>query len=146
MLFRSESDRRALIAALIDGTLDLVATDHAPHDADEKEVPFEEAPFGITGLETAFAVCNTSLVRTGEIPLELLVRRMSSDAASALGLPAPTLADGAVADIALIDPEAVVVVGEGGFRSKSRNSAWLGEELYGRVELTIAGGQVAWRR
>ncbi len=143
---REESDRRDLIAALIDGTLDLVATDHAPHDADEKEVPFEEAPFGITGLETAFAVCNTSLVRTGDVPLELLVRRMGSDAASALGLPVPTLAEGATADVALIDPEAVVVVGEGGFRSKSRNSAWLGEELHGRVDLTIAGGQIAWRR
>jgi len=142
---REESDRQSLIAALIDGTLDLVATDHAPHDADEKEVPFEEAPFGITGLETAFAVCNTTLVRTGDMPLELLVRRMSSDAATALGLPVPTLADGAVADVALIDPEATVVVGEGGFQSKSRNSAWLGEELQGRVALTIAGGQIAWR-
>ena len=143
---REESDRRALIEGLIDGTLDLVATDHAPHDADEKEVPFEEAPFGITGLETAFAVCNTSLVRTGDVPLELLVRRMGSDAAEALGLPVPTLADGARADVALIDPDATVVVGEGGFRSKSRNSAWLGEELHGRVDLTIAGGQIAWRR
>ncbi len=142
---REESDRRSLIAALLDGTLDLVATDHAPHDADEKEVPFEEAPFGITGLETAFAVCNTHLVRTGEVPLELLVRRMGSDAAAALALPVPTLAEGAVADVALIDPEAVVVVGEGGFQSKSRNSAWLGEQLHGRVNLTIAGGQIAWR-
>lgn len=142
---REESDRQSLIAALLDGTLDLVATDHAPHDADEKEVPFEEAPFGITGLETAFAVCNTHLVRTGEVPLELLLRRMGSDAAAALGLPVPTLADGAVADVALIDPEAVVVVGEGGFQSKSRNSAWLGDELHGKVNLTIAGGQIAWR-
>jgi dihydroorotase len=142
---REESDRQSLIAALLDGTLDLVATDHAPHDADEKEVPFEEAPFGITGLETAFAVCNTHLVRTGEVPLDLLVRRMGSDAAAALGLPVPTLADGAVADVALLDPEAVVVVGASGFQSKSRNSAWLGEELHGKVNLTIAGGQIAWR-
>jgi dihydroorotase len=70
---------------------------------------------------------------------------MSTDAAAALGLPVPTLVDGAVADVALIDPEATVVVGEGGFQSKSRNSAWLGEELNGRVNLTIAGGQIAWR-
>jgi dihydroorotase len=84
-------------------------------------------------------------VRTGEVPLELLVRRMGSDAAAALGLPVPTLADGEVADVALIDPEAVVVVGEGGFQSKSRNSAWLGEQLHGKVNLTIAGGQIAWR-
>jgi dihydroorotase len=142
---REESDRQALIAALAEGTLDCVATDHAPHDADEKEVPFEEAPFGVTGLETAFAACYTSLVRPGHLPLETLVRRMGADAAAVLGLPAPTLADGAVADLALIDPEAVVTVGDGGFRSKSRNSAFLGERLHGRVALTIAGGRIAWR-
>jgi dihydroorotase len=142
---REESDRQALIAALADGTLDCVATDHAPHAADEKEVPWEEAPFGVTGLETAFAACNTHLVRPGHMTLELLVRRMGADAAAALDLPVPTLADGAVADVALIDPEAPVVVGQGGFQSRSRNSAFLGEELHGRVMLTIAGGQVAWR-
>jgi dihydroorotase len=142
---REESDRQALIAALADGTLDCVATDHAPHDADEKEVPFEEAPFGVTGLETAFPVVYTRLVRTGLLPLEVLVRRMSSDAAAAVGLPVPTLADGAVADVALIDPEATFVVGDGGFRSKSRNSSFTGEELHGRITLTIAGGQIAWR-
>jgi dihydroorotase len=142
---REESDRQALIAALAEGTLDCVATDHAPHDRDEKEVPFEEAPFGVTGLETAFAACHTHLVRPGHLPLEVLVRRMGADAAAVLGLPAPSLADGAVADLALIDPEAVVTVGDGGFRSKSRNSAFLGDELYGRVALTIAGGRVAWR-
>jgi len=142
---RDESDRTALIDALIDGTLDCVATDHAPHDSDEKEVPFEEAPFGITGLETAFAVCNTALVVTGRMPLETLVRRMSTDAAAVLGLPVPTLADGATADVALVDPAARVVVGQDGFQSKSRNSAWRGEELLGRVALTIAGGRIAWR-
>jgi dihydroorotase len=142
---RDESDREALIAALADGTLDCVATDHAPHAADEKEVPFEEAPFGVTGLETAFAACHTHLVLQGRLPLETLVRRMSSDAAVALGLSVPTLADGAPADVALIDPAATVVVGDGGFRSKSRNSAFLGESLTGRVVLTIAGGQIAWR-
>ncbi len=142
---REESDREALVAALADGTLDCVATDHAPHDADEKEVPFEEAPFGITGLETAFAVCNTSLVAPGHLTLELLARRMSTDPARALGLPVPTLADGAVADVALVDPAARVVVGQDGFRSRSRNSAWTGEELLGRVALTIAGGRIAWR-
>lgn len=142
---REESDRQALVEALLDGTIDCVATDHAPHDADEKEVPFEEAPFGITGLETAYAVLNTTLVAPGHMPVETLVRRMSTDPATALGLPAPTLADGATADVALLDPDARVVVGEGGFQSKSRNSAWLGEELAGRVALTIAGGRIAWR-
>jgi dihydroorotase len=142
---REESDRRALVAALADGTLDCVATDHAPHAAEEKEVPFEEAPFGVTGLETAFAACHTHLVLTGELPLEVLVRRMGSDAAAVLGLPEPSLAAGSVADVALIDLAARIVVGEGGFRSRSRNSAYLGDELRGRVVLTIAGGQVAWR-
>jgi dihydroorotase len=143
---REEGDREALLAALIDGTIDCIATDHAPHDADEKEVPFEEAPFGVTGLETAFAVCHTRLVRPGHLSLELLVRRMSSDPAAALGLPVPTLADGAVADVALIDPREGWTVGADGFRSKSRNSSFLGDELTGRVNLTIAGGRLAWRR
>ena len=73
------------------------------------------------------------------------MRRMGADAAAVLGLPVPTLADGAVADLALIDPEATVTVGDGGFQSKSRNSAFLGDELHGRVALTIAGGRIAWR-
>jgi dihydroorotase len=143
---REESDREALIAALADGTIDCVATDHAPHAADEKEVPFEEAPFGVTGLETAFAACHTHLVRTGRMSLELLVRRMGADAAAALDLPAPTLAEGAVADVALLDLEERAVVDVEGFQSRSRNSAFLGEELQGGVRLTIAGGQIAWRR
>jgi dihydroorotase len=142
---RDESDRGALVAALADGTLDCVATDHAPHDADDKEVPFEEAPFGVTGLETAFAACHTHLVRTGELDLALLVSRMSQDPAAALGLPVPSLEDGLPADLALIDLDAAVHVGEAGFQSKSRNSAFLGDDLYGRVMLTIAGGQIAWR-
>lgn len=142
---RAESDRQELIAALIDGTIDCVATDHAPHDADEKEVPFEEAPFGVTGLETAFAVCHTHLVRTGLVPLEVLVRRMGADAAAVVDLPQPSLADGAIADVALIDPDARVVVGADGYRSKSSNSAFAGDELHGRVLLTIANGQIAWR-
>ncbi|HSI31454.1 MAG TPA: dihydroorotase [Miltoncostaeaceae bacterium] len=142
---REQSDREALIAALADGTIDCIATDHAPHAFDEKEVPFEEAPFGVTGLETAFAACHTHLVRTGLMSLELLVRRMGADAAAALDLPVPTLADGAAADLALVDLEETVVVGDDGFQSRSRNSAFLGDELVGRVRLTIAGGQISWR-
>lgn len=141
---RTETDRQALIAALIDGTIDCIATDHAPHPAHEKERTFEEAPFGVTGLETAFAVSYTHLVRTGVIDLELLVRRMSADAAAVVDLPVPTLAPGSVADVALIDLEATQVVGESGFQSKSTNSAFLGDTLHGRVTLTIAGGQRAW--
>ncbi|HMM48544.1 MAG TPA: dihydroorotase, partial [Miltoncostaeaceae bacterium] len=142
---RSEDDRRALIEALIDGTIDCVATDHAPHAADEKEVPFEEAPFGVTGLETAFAACYTHLVRPGILPLELLVRRMGADAARVVDLPEPTLREGAPANLALLDLDASAVVGADGYQSKSRNSAFAGEELYGRVRLTIAAGRLAWR-
>ena len=142
---RSEDDRQALIDGLLDGTLDCIATDHAPHAPQEKESPFEDAPFGVTGLETAFASCYTHLVATGRLPLELLVRRMSTDPAATLGLPVPTLADGAVADLALIDLTARERVGDRGFQSKSTNSAFLGEDLTGRVLLTIAGGQIAWR-
>jgi len=143
---RGASDRAALIAALCDGTIDCIATDHAPHGASEKELPFEEAPFGVTGLETAFASLYTRLVATGEVPLETLIQRMTSDAARVLDLPVPTLAEGAVANLTLIDLAAQWVVGADGFQSKSRNSAFLGATLEGRIELTIAGGQLAWQR
>ena len=142
---RSEEDRQALIEGLLDGTLDCIATDHAPHAPQEKESPFEDAPFGVTGLETAFASCYTHLVVPGLVPLEVLVRRMSSDPAGTLGLPVPTLADGAEANVAVIDLVATDRVGERRFQSKSTNSAFLGDELTGRVLMTIAGGQIAWR-
>jgi dihydroorotase len=143
---RSKDDRDALLAALVDGTLDCVATDHAPHGASEKELPFEDAPFGVTGLETAFASLYTHLVLPGKLRLETLVQRMSSDAARVLDLPVPTLAEGAVANLAALDLDATWVVGTEGFQSKSHNSAFLGAELSGQVQLTIAGGQVAWQR
>ena len=143
---RAEADREALVAGLLDGTLDCVATDHAPHPAQEKEAPFEQAPFGVTGLETAFAALHTHLVLTGRVPLEVLVRRMSADAARVIDLPAPTLAEGAQANLAVLDLSARWRVGEGGFQSRSSNCAFLGEELTGQVTMTIAGGQVAWRR
>jgi dihydroorotase len=143
---RAARDRAALIAALRDGTIDCVATDHAPHGASEKELPFEEAPFGVTGLETAFASLYTHLVLEGEIPLETLIARMTSDAARVLDLPVPTLADGSVANLTAIDLAERWVVGADGFQSKSRNSAFLGATLTGRIELTIAGGQLAWQR
>ena len=143
---RGRDDRDALLAALIDGTLDCIATDHAPHGASEKELPFEDAPFGVTGLETAFASLYTLLVLPGRLPLEILVQRMTADAARVLDLPVPTLDEGATANLTMIDPQATWVVGADGFQSKSRNSAFLGAELTGQVKLTIAGGQLAWQR
>jgi dihydroorotase len=139
---RSADDRAALIDALREGTIQAVATDHAPHARHEKDVPFEAAPFGVTGLETAFAALHTHLVEPGLIRLETLVERMSSGPAAIYGLPAPRIAAGAQANLALLDLRASRRIEEHGFRSRSVNSWLLGERLTGKVTLTIAAGRV----
>ncbi|HEY3018811.1 MAG TPA: dihydroorotase [Solirubrobacteraceae bacterium] len=141
---RAETDRRALIDGLRDGTIDCVATDHAPHARDEKEVPFEEAPFGTTGLETAFAALHTELVLPGVLPLALLVERMTAGA-EVMGLPVPRIAPGEPANLALVDLRARWTVGEHGYESRSDNSCFAGRTLTGRVLLTVAAGAVAYR-
>ena len=141
---RSEEDRRALVEALRSGTLDCVATDHAPHAREEKEQPFEVAPMGVTGLETAFAALHTRLVLPGLIDLSTLVMRMTAGGAP-FGLAAPTLAPGAEANVCLVDPEAEWEVGEAGYESRSANCAFGGQPLTGRVRMTVAGGHVAYR-
>jgi dihydroorotase len=141
---RSEVDRQALIEGLRDGTIDCVATDHAPHALEEKEVPYEQAAMGVTGLETAFAALHTWLVLPGAIELGLLVERMAGGAAP-FGLERPTLAPGSEANVALCDLGAEWTVGEEGYESRSENSWCAGRELTGRVLMTIAGGQVAYR-
>jgi dihydroorotase len=141
---RAESDRQALIAALVDGTIDCVATDHAPHAAEEKEVPFEQAAMGVTGLETAFAALHTELVLPGTIELDLLIERMAGGA-EPFGLERPTLAPGSEANVALCDLAAEWTVGEDGYESRSQNSWCAGRRLTGRVLMTLAGGQVAYR-
>lgn len=136
---RSEADRRALVEGLVDGTLDAIATDHAPHAVHEKEVEFTKAPPGIIGFETAVPVL-LELVRQGQIsPLEL-VRRMSTCPARILGLPGGTLAVGAVADLCVIDPEERWTYEPVRGHSKSRNSPWAGKELVGRVRATVVDG------
>lgn len=140
---RAEADRQALIEALRDGTITSVATDHAPHARHEKEAPFEEAPFGVTGLETAFAALYTHLVLPGIIPFELLLERMCQGPARALGLAVPRIAVGAPANVTLLDLGARWTVTEEGFRSKSANSWLLGATLQGRPLLTVAAGRVA---
>ncbi len=140
---RTEDDRQALIEALRDGTIAAVATDHAPHSREEKEVPFEAAPFGVTGLETAFAALYTSLVEPGLVPLETLLERMSAGPARIFGLDRPRIAVGAPANLVLLDTEASWRVREDRFRSRSANSWLLGERLRGKVTLTIAAGRVA---
>jgi dihydroorotase len=141
---RSDQDRLALIEGLRDGTIDCIATDHAPHAPEDKEVPFEAAAMGVTGLETAFAAIHSELVAPGVIDLALLVERLSGGAAP-FGLQRPTLAPGSEAEIALCDLAAEWTVGEEGYESRSVNSWCAGRTLTGRVLMTIAGGQVAYR-
>jgi dihydroorotase len=141
---RAEGDRQALIAALRSGAIDCVATDHAPHAREEKEQPFEPAPMGVTGLETAFAALHTGLVVTGLVSLELLVERMTAGGAP-FGLPLPSLAVGSPANVCLVDLEAEWDVGEAGYESRSSNCAFDGRRLTGRVRMTIAAGNVAYR-
>jgi dihydroorotase len=141
---RSESDRQALIDGLRDGTIKCVATDHAPHAAEEKEVPFEAAAMGVTGLETAFAAMYTELVVPGVLDLGLLIERMAGGA-EPFEIERPSLAPGSEANIALCDLSAEWTVGEDGYESRSSNSWCDGRKLIGRVLMTLAGGQVAYR-
>jgi dihydroorotase len=141
---RAEADRQALIDGLRDGTIDCIATDHAPHTTEEKEVPFEQAAMGVTGLETAFATIHTDLVLPGVLGLALVVERMAGGA-EPFGLQRPSLAPGSEANVALCDLGAEWTVGEGGYESRSRNSWCAGRKLTGRVLMTVAGGQVAYR-
>jgi dihydroorotase len=141
---REESDRKALVAALKSGLLDCVATDHAPHASEEKDVPFEEAPFGTIGLETAFSVLYGALVQPRALDLPTLVTRMSAAPARLAGLTVPSLSTGAPADFCVVDPKAHWTVNRSTLQSRSFNSAWLGRELTARVMLTLAAGRVAW--
>jgi dihydroorotase len=141
---RGEEDRTALIEALRDGTIEAIATDHAPHAREEKEVPFEEAPFGVTGLETSFAALYTQLVEPGVVPLATLLERMSAGPARIYGLEEPRIEVGAPANLVLLDLDAVWHVDEGSFRSKSANSWLLGSKLHGRVLQTVAAGKVVY--
>jgi dihydroorotase len=141
---RTEEDRQALIAGLKSGVIDCIATDHAPHARDEKEVPFEQAPMGTTGLETSFAAIYTHLVAPGVLTLDLLVRRLG-DGAALFDLPTPEIAPGASANLTLVDLDREWVVGDGGYASRSANCCFDGQTLRGKVVLTVAAGAVAFR-
>jgi dihydroorotase len=140
----SEADRLALVEGLRSGTLDCVATDHAPHARDEKEVPFEQAPMGTTGLETAFAALHTGLVVSGVLDLGVLVERMSAGA-ELFELPVPLIAVGEQASVTLVDLDAEWIAGEHGWESRSENCCFAGRRLRGRVLLTLAAGTLAHR-
>ncbi|MHB8858371.1 MAG: dihydroorotase [Thermoleophilia bacterium] len=142
---RGEEDRQALVKALAAGEIDCVATDHAPHAGQEKETPFEEAPFGVIGLESAFAVLYTGLVQPGDVPLEALVRAMSTNPAQAFKLPVPAIAEGEEANLCLVDIDEEFEIDPESFYSKSRNSAFAGTKARGRVLTTLAAGRVAFK-
>lgn len=141
---RAERDRQALIEGLRSGVIDCIATDHAPHAREEKEQPFEDAPMGTTGLETAFAAVYTELVKPGVLPLELIVHKLSAGAAL-MGLPTPLIEVGKPADLVLIDLDASWEVGESGYESRSENCCFDGRTLHGKVLTTIAAGGIVYR-
>ncbi|MFN8572775.1 MAG: dihydroorotase [Gemmatimonadaceae bacterium] len=142
---RTARDVEALQQAVKDGTIDLVATDHAPHHYDEKEREFSDAPNGIVGLETALAVLVTNLVATGIIDYATLVDRMSCTPARVFHLPGGTLRKGSVADVTVFDPSSTWTVDPSTFLSKGRNSPYRGAQLKGRATCTIVGGRVVYR-
>ena len=141
---RGEADRQALIEGLRTGVVDCIATDHAPHARDEKEVPFEQAPMGTTGLETAFSAVYTDLVVPGLLDLALVVERLTAGL-GLLGLLVPRIAVGEPANLVLVDLDAEWVVGESGYESRSENCCFAGRTLRGKVLLTVAAGAVAYR-
>ncbi len=141
---RSPSDREAVLDALRSGLIDCIATDHAPHAREDKEVPFEQAAMGTTGLETAFAALHSELVLPGLLSLELLVERMTAGAAL-FELPTPRLSAGEPANLCVVDLGASWQVGEAGYESRSPNCCFHGRPLQGRVLMTVADGVVAYR-
>lgn len=141
---RSEADRQAIVEGLRCGVLDCVATDHAPHSREEKEEPFELAPMGVTGLETAFAAIHTELVVPGVIDLGLLVERLTAGG-EPFGIGIPMIAKGQPANVCLVDLASEWEAGEAGYESRSANCAFDGRRLVGRVRMTVAAGVVAYR-
>ncbi len=142
---REPEDVEAIAEGLADGTIDCIATDHAPHTATQKEYQFDQAPFGVLGLETAFGVGVTYLVKNGVMDLGKLIALMSERPAAVLGLPYGKLEEGAVADFTLLDPDHVWTVTVDHLRSRSRNSSYLGEELTGKAGATFLRGRLTWR-
>ncbi len=142
---RTEDDRQAVIDGLRTGVLTCIATDHAPHASYEKEMPFEQAPMGTTGIETSFASVYTELVKPGILPLELVIERMTAGCAI-FGLPLPRIEPGAEANLVLVDLERSWTVGADGYVSRASNSCFHGYSFNAVVELTVAAGHVAFDR
>jgi dihydroorotase len=142
---REGADREAMLEGIADGSVDVIATDHAPHHADEKMLEFDRAPFGIVGLETAVPIVCDRLLHAGKISWTRLVELLSVNPARAFHLPGGSLAEGAPADITVIAPDARVKVSAAALRSKSKNTPFDGWELRGGVAATIVGGRVVYR-
>jgi dihydroorotase len=142
---RAAADRDAMLEGIIDGTVDVIATDHAPHHADEKMVEFDRAPFGIVGLETAVPIVFDRLVHAGHITLTRMIELLSTNAARVLNLPGGTLAEGAPGDLTVLLPDAKVVVRASELKSKSKNTPFDGWELRGGVAATIVGGRLVYQ-
>ena len=143
---RTAKDVAAVRAGLADGSLDVIATDHAPHHYDEKESAFEDAPNGLVGLETAVGIIMTDIVSEGVIDIATMIDRMSCGPARAFGLSGGTLSEGALGDVTVIDPDLSWTVDPNAFRSKSQNTPFTGRELKGAPNRTIVGGRTVWTR
>src|SRR5262249_9116975 len=139
-----ERDRAAMVAGLTDGSIDAIATDHAPHHYDEKQVEFDRAPFGITGLETAVSLVFDRLVHAGVVTPSRMVELMSLNPARILTVPGGRLAGGAPADLPILGPELQVTVAADRMRSKSKNTPFAGWSLPGGVAATIVGGRIVY--
>lgn len=139
---RTEEDKQAILAAVLDGTLDCIVTDHAPHSAEEKAKPLPDAPSGMVGLETSLAACITHLVKPGHITLPELIEKMSTIPARILGLQPVLPEEGNLADLCVFDPDEEWIVDPENFRSKARNTVFAGDKLTGRVHLTLCGGKI----
>ncbi len=143
---RTARDRDAVREGFLDGTLDVLATDHAPHHYDEKEQAFDDAPFGIVGLETALGLVHTHFVVSGEMDLRTMIERMSTAPARAFNLAGGSLGEGVVADVTVFDPNEEWEVDPGSFLSRSRNTPFTGDRLVGRPWMTIVEGRIVWQR
>jgi dihydroorotase len=141
---REAADRDAMLAGIADGSVDVIATDHAPHHHDEKHVEFDRAPFGITGLETAVSLCFDRLVHAGLVSLSRLVELLSVNPAQILGVPGGSLGEGAPADITILAPDMSVTIAAASMRSLSKNTPFDGWALRGGVAATIVGGRMVY--
>jgi dihydroorotase len=142
---RAEEDRKALLAGLLDGTIDMIATDHAPHTAEEKSRGLEKSPMGVVGIETAFPVLYTDLVKTGIAPLSLIIEKMSESPAKRFSLGGGKIEVGARADLCVFDLDKEYIINSSEFLSMGKATPFEGKKVFGRAKMTIFGGKTVWQ-